>query len=71
MEDSSQNDPVHSRGSTSASSSSSSSFIFDGGVSGRAENGEWQIELPITARDPREGNRTALGMTPDIVLFFF
>ena len=34
---------------------------FDGGVSGKIRNGVWQIELPESARDPREGNRSATG----------
>lgn len=39
--------------------SSSSMLDFDGGVSGRARNGRWQVQLPPSGRDPREENRTA------------
>ena len=34
---------------------------FEGGVSGRSRNGTWHVELPESARDPREGSRSATG----------
>eukprot|EP01035_Chromulina_nebulosa_P020252 gene20252-26293_t len=30
---------------------------FEGGVGGRLVNGEWQVELPLSSRDPREIRR--------------
>ena len=42
-------------GDTTNEHASNNSNRFDAGLAGRARDGEWQIELPIS-RDPREGN---------------
>jgi hypothetical protein len=34
---------------------------YDGGLGGSANNGEWQVELAFTARDPRDPSRSTGG----------
>ena len=41
-----------------SSSSSSSSNHFDGGLGGRVQGGEWQVEIANVATDPRDISRS-------------
>lgn len=54
-----EDDEVQSRDTGARSTGTGTGGHFEGGMGGRARGGEWQVELPPSARDPRDAVRAS------------